>query len=385
MTPAIGQHEPWTPVLAQAGARALEIEQQRRLPADLVDALAATGIFRRWIPAAYDGHQATLAEGLATIESAAYHDGSTGWCVMIALTTSLLAASLPPDHADLIYRPPGAITGGYAAPVGRARVDGDALVVDGTWSWGSGSSHCTWIGGGTQVVDAAGEPARLDDGASRVFAFFPIEEVHLLDTWRTSGMRGTASTDYTVDGVVVPHGRWVPLDVGARRIDDPLYRFSSFGALAAGVAAVSLGLGRRAVDELVAVGAGVPAGSGRTLAERTPIQATLAHAEARVRAARALLRETVEAAWERTSLEGRVGGEYRRLLRLAACHAATESAAAVEACYRAAGGQAIYEESPLQRVFRDVNVATQHAMVSPRVLEPLGRMAFGLATDDRML
>jgi indole-3-acetate monooxygenase len=385
MTIPVGRPEPWTPALAQARARAVEIEQLRRLPPDLVDALAASGIFRRWIPAAYDGHQASLSEGLATIESAAYHDGSTGWCVMIALTTSLLAASLPADHADAIYRPPGAITSGYAAPVGRARIDGDTLVVDGTWSWGSGSSHCTWIGGGAVVVDAAGEPARLDDGASRVFAFFAIDEVELLDTWRVSGLRGTASTDYVADGIVVPHRRWVPLDVGARRIDDPLYRFSSFGALAAGVAAVCLGLGRRAVDELADVGATVPAGSGRALAERAPIQATLALAEAQVRAARALLGEVVEQAWACTTTEGRVGDENRRLLRLAACHAATESAAAVEACYRAAGGQAVYEDSALQRVFRDVNVATQHAMVSPRVLEPLGRIGFGLPTDNRML
>ncbi len=198
-------------------------------------------------------------------------------------------------------------------------------------------------------------------------------------------MRGTASTDYVVDSVVVPAGRWVPLDVGARRIDDPLYRFSSFGALAAGVAAVSLGLGRRAVDELAVVGASRPAGSGRSLGERAPVQADLAAAEAKVRAARALLGEIVEAAWDATISDGRVGDEHRRLLRLAACHAATASAAAVETCYRAAGGQAIYDDSPLQRVFRDVNVATQHAMVSPRVLEPLGRIGFGLPTDHRML
>lgn len=385
MTIAVGRPEPWTGALAEARDRATEIEQLRRLPADLVEALVATGVFRRWIPAAHDGHQATLAEGLATIESAAYHDGSTGWCVMIALTTSLLAASLPAEHADAIYRPPGAITGGYAAPVGRARIHGDALVVDGTWSWGSGSSHCTWIGGGAEVVDAAGGPARLGDGASRVFPFFEIDEVELLDTWRVSGLRGTASTEYVADGVVVPHGRWVPLDVAARRIDDPLYRFSSFGALAAGVAAVCLGLGRRAVDELIDVGATIPAASSRALGERAPVQATLACAEARVRAARALLGEVVEAAWDRTVTEGRVGEEYRRLLRLAACHAAAESAGAVEACYRAAGGQAIYDDNALQRVFRDVNVATQHAMVSPRVLEPLGRIGFGLPTDHRML
>ena len=53
--------------------------------------------------------------------------------------------------------------------------------------------------------------------------------------------------------------------------------------------------------------------------------------------------------------------------------------------YHAAGGSSIHESSPLQRVFRDVHVATQHAMVAERTLEPLGRMALGLPTDTRQL
>lgn len=36
-------------------------------------------------------------------------------------------------------------------------------------------------------------------------------------------------------------------------------------------------------------------------------------------------------------------------------------------------------------MFRDVNVAAQHAMVAGRILEPLGRMRFGLEADTRLL
>ena len=80
-----------------------------------------------------------------------------------------------------------------------------------------------------------------------------------------------------------------------------------------------------------------------------------------------------------------VTDEQRRSLRLAATHATTAAAEATSACYTAGGGAAIYEDSPLQRVFRDVHVATQHAMVAPRTLEPLGRLLLGLETDTRQL
>jgi alkylation response protein AidB-like acyl-CoA dehydrogenase len=166
-------------------------------------------------------------------------------------------------------------------------------------------------------------------------------------------------------------------------VDSPLYRFSFLGALGIGVATVTLGLARRAIDELVALAEKVPAGSSRGLAERATVQAELATAEAAVRSASAFARETVAECWDAAAEHGSMTDEHRRLLRLAANNAAERSAHAVELCYRAAGGTAVYETSSLQRVFRDVNVATQHGMIAPRLLEPLGRMRFGLPTDTR--
>jgi alkylation response protein AidB-like acyl-CoA dehydrogenase len=53
--------------------------------------------------------------------------------------------------------------------------------------------------------------------------------------------------------------------------------------------------------------------------------------------------------------------------------------------YHAGGGSSIHEAHPLQRVFRDVHVATQHGMVAERTYEPIGRMALGLPTDASQL
>ena len=53
--------------------------------------------------------------------------------------------------------------------------------------------------------------------------------------------------------------------------------------------------------------------------------------------------------------------------------------------YKAGGGAAVYRTSPIQRCFRDAYVATQHAMVAPRMYEVAGRMRLGLDTDTRML
>ena len=47
----------------------------------------------------------------------------------------------------------------------------------------------------------------------------------------------------------------------------------------------------------------------------------------------------------------------------------------------AGGGPVIYAASPLQRHFRDVHVAVQHAMVGADVLETIGGVLLGSEVD----
>jgi alkylation response protein AidB-like acyl-CoA dehydrogenase len=369
------------PVAVEAGRRSGEIEAARRLPRDLVDALVDTEVFRLWVPEDYGGIQSDVQTLLRAIELASYHDGATGWCVMIGATTALNAGRLPRHHAQTIYGDPRAVTGGFGRPAGEGRVTDDGgLVVTGRWQWGSGVDHCTWIGGGVRIVDDEGQPAALPDGGKAPFVYFRRDQVNLLDTWHAAGLGGTGSTDYIVTEAFVPEGRWVSLTGQDPEVDAPLYRFSLLGALAVGVAAVTIGLAARAVDELVALGGKVPDASSRSLAERATVQADLARADAGVRSSRAFIDDAVGRCWE-SAVVGEIEDEDKRLLRLAANNAVERSAAAVDLCYRAGGGTAVFHASPLQRIFRDVHVATQHAMTAPRMLEPLGRMLFGLPTS----
>ena len=85
------------------------------------------------------------------------------------------------------------------------------------------------------------------------------------------------------------------------------------------------------------------------------------------------------------SANGTIDDEHRRLLRLAATNMARQGAAAVDRCYDAAGGTSVFDSSPLQRIFRDTHVATQHAMVADRILEPLGAMLFGVDIDTTLI
>ena len=256
----------------------------------------------------------------------------------------------------------------------------------GTWEWGSGTRHCTWIGGGVRVVDPEGRPTRRDDGLYAPFVFFQPDDVEFLDTWHVTGLAGSGSMDYSVTDIFVPEGRWVQLMDAEPRLDGPLWRFPFYGMLAAGVAAVSIGLLDGAIDRFAEIAtAKKPQGSGRTLAERPSGQAAISRAEATARSTRAFLHDVLGAAWETASAGDPLTTEHRRSLRLAAADAAQRCADALIDLQRQAGGTAVYLREPLQRAVRDGQVAATHAMVAERIHELTGRLRLGLDTDTTLL
>jgi indole-3-acetate monooxygenase len=350
---------------------AAEGEEQRRLPAPTLDALVAAGLMRMCLPAAYGGPEADPVTVLEAIEAVAHADGAAGWCSMIASTTSSLAAFVAPPVAAELYGDPAVVTGGVFAPNGTGRVDGDAVTVSGRWQWGSGTQHCRWVVGGVMC----------DDGAFRI-CWFDAADVAFHDTWYASGLRGTGSLDFSVDGAVVPLARTFLPFAASPTIDAPIGRFPNFTLLASGVAATALGIGRRALDELTELaGEKRPQFSTRTLAQSPYTQIELARAEAGLRAARALLHDEVGAAWDRVLAGDPVRVTDRVAMRLAGAHAAQQAVAAADTAYTLAGGTSVYSSHVLQRCLRDAHVPTQHIQAAPKLFETLGRALLGQEID----
>ncbi len=69
--------------------------------------------------------------------------------------------------------------------------------------------------------------------------------------------------------------------------------------------------------------------------------------------------------------------DRRASIRLASMHAAQSAADALDLMFNAAGMTATYTSSRLERCFRAVYVATQHAVVAPSNIEMVGQYFFG--------
>jgi alkylation response protein AidB-like acyl-CoA dehydrogenase len=360
-------------------AQAERIELERRLPIELVRALARAGVFRLCVPRALGGEEAEPDVIVGTLEDLARADGSTGWCAMIGATSGVTSAYLPEREAREIFGTSReVIAGGVFAPMGSATREGADYRVTGRWRFASGCQHCDWLMGGCMIRDDGPPRARM--------ALFPAGDAEIVDTWTVSGLRGTGSHDMVVRDLRVPITRSVSITDERPVAEGALYAFPVFGLLAIGIAAVALGIARGALDEIERLASEkTPTGSRRLLVERPVVQAQIAEAEAAAGAARAFLREVIDEAWTTARAAGAIPIALRGRLRLAATHATTASARAVDVAYTAGGGTAVYAESPLQRAFRDIHVVTQHMMVAPATWELAGRVLLGVDTDTTML
>lgn len=365
--------------------RSAEIEASRQLPSDIARQLGTAGFYRMFIAERLGGLEVPPAVAAQVYEALAQGDAACGWVAFIGATTGLALARMTDDASrELFAAPETLITGVFAASGNAVKVEG-GFRVNGRWQWGSGSPNADWIGGGCMLTEA-GTLLTSSSGVPRNhMLFFKPADVHSLDTWHTSGLRGTGSTDFEVRDLFVPERHasgYLVKDVP----DRPLFRFPQFALLAHGVAAVAMGIARASIEELIRIAAGKKRyGTSVTLANRAHAQVEVALAEARLRSARAFFYETIDAAWS-LALEGKPASLImRRDLRLSTTHAMQTSTQVVDAMYTLAGGGAVYETSPLQRHLRDVHVATQHIMVSSNTLETIGQLLLGIETNTATL
>ena len=362
-------------IAAAAREMSAQIDDHRRLPEELVALLGESGLLRAGAPAEVRGLELPPGVALRCAESVARGNASAGWCVSIAITSSLLVAYLPASSRDALFGDGRGVAAGVWAPRGTGQTVDGGVVVSGRWAFCSGITHADMMFAGCLV----------DDQRVPSVVALRKEDLQVLDTWHTLGLRGTGSHDSVANEVFVPADRVLSLFDGPI-LDRPLYRFPVFGFFALSIAAAALGNARGAIDDFIELACAKKGlGSTRTLAERPATQAAVATAESSLSAARALYYQAIETAWLASQDGDGVSVEARNRLRLAATHAVRASADVVRDTYDLAGGTAIYDSCPLQRRFRDAYTATAHFQVNEASRELPGRILLDQPADVAML
>lgn len=362
-----------------------EIEQGRRLPPWLAEAMKEAGIFAMPMPHAWGGPEIDPLTQLRIIETLAEADGSAGWCAMIGCDGGYFTAFLDQGIAREMYPDIRVATGSALTLTGRAvRVQGGGYRVTGRWPFSSGCQHSAWLVGGCIVYEGDKQCVTADGVPESRQCFLRSSECQILDTWHTTGLRGSGSHDFTAADVFVPQERTFSYQTPAVRRSGPLYALPL--AILWKFASVPLGIARAAINELVDAAGKRPTrlftvggklAPAKLLRDEYFVQEAVAQAEAIVGSARSYLYDMTGELWAPL-----VRGDAPLPTQLARWNLAMTNAfaAAVEAVqliYKARGGSAVYSNGRLDRCLRDVLTINQHVGVSLKQYEIAGRALLG--------
>ena len=342
--------------------RAEEAERLRRLPAATVSGFKQADLFRLLLPARFGGIQASFPELLEPVRRMAHGCASSAWTLGFYALHNWMLSLFDPRAQEEVFASGPVLAPAPLAPTGRGSPAEGEVRLSGRWSWATGAMDADWV-----IVGALIErPDRIDPALVVV----PADQVEVVDTWHTAGMRGTGSHDVIVTDVLVPEYRMVAVaDIyagtapGARAHGVPTYRWPMVPALALTAAMPVLGAAEQ-VTELFAerLGERVLAYSGVTQKDQPAAQIRLADARVRLRALRALIADTADGIEQVVASGERVTRSVRAEARLAAAHTVHECRTIIADLLEASGASAQFLSNPMQRAKRDVDIAAGHVV-----------------------
>jgi alkylation response protein AidB-like acyl-CoA dehydrogenase len=362
---------------------ALRADRPAHLSDAVATALAETELLWAFVPDEVGGGGVDLLTALALIEEVSRADGATGWVYFVHMSTTGIAAALLGDQAiDAMFgqgtRP---VVSGVLAPLGTATAHDSGHTFSGHYSFGSGIEHANWVVSGA-VVTVDGRPQRRADGSLDHLALFtPRDRVELDGNWDVIGLQATGSLDYTAPEQFVGEDfSFAVPDAPPRRGVD-VFRVGNRAISAGGHAAVALGIGKRALEE-VAVAALVRRGQATVvIADQQMFRHDFAVHDAAVRSARAYVWEVFgEAAAAAEAGRAQTDEQYQRL-RQACTYAHQVVGEAVAFAYRWAGSAALRRPSAIGNCLTDVAGAIQHKYVEPNTLTDAGTVLISKASE----
>lgn len=368
IAPVLRKHAAWS-------------EENRRVHDESIEALADAGVFKMRTPIRYGGYESDTRTLLEVATEIGKADGSTSWTASVYWIPTWMAAQFPDEVQDEVFSTPDVRVCGTLSPSAMAAPAVGGVVVNGKWSFMTGALHSHWQEIIAVLVGQDREPMPI-------IALVPISDLQIVDDWHTAGLKGTGSVTTVADELFVPKERVLPLPAvlqgqGASKLNagSPIYRGPLLPIASASSVGTVLGLAQAAK---AAFHHRLPGRKITYTNYDNQAEAPLTHlqvAEATVKVdetefhARRLtdLVDTkgVDAAEWTIAERARSRADVGAVVRLAK--------EAVDIFATASGGSSIYTDIPIQRIQRDIQAVSLHALMHPDTnAELYGRLLCGL-------
>ena len=355
--PSLIMQPRWVEIIRDNAA---EAEQLGKLHPAQLQLIYDLQWFNLLAPAVYGGLQSSLPQLVKTEEALSWADGSLGWVVTLCCGAGWFGGFLDPGVAKQIYSDPKACFAGSGAATGTATITNGGYIINGSWKYASGVHHATHITVNCNIMN--GNEAVLNADGTQLILPFVLDrgDVKLLPGWKYMGMIATGSDAYEVSGLYVDKSRCFEIDATAAVIDAPLYRYPFLQLAEATLAANLSGMAVHFTDLCVPAFKNKETNIRRVNARNVEVMnEALLQAKELLNQARAIFFEAVEASWnepENTELLKSVSYTSRILAKIAR--------ECVDGLYPYCGLTAASPDTEINRVWRDLHTAGQHALLT---------------------
>ena len=354
--------------------------QARSVVPESMKAMVEAGLFKICQPARVGGYELSLRIQYDTITAVSQVCPSSGWILMVMGAHHFCLGSWPERGQEEVFgEGRNGLVSGTLAWQGKARAAEGGYRVDGRWQFCSGVDRAEWV-----ILGCAD----AERGGPSVHVVVPGEQIIVDDTWHVLGMEGTGSKDVLAKDLFVPAHRAIDtreLMKGSSphtlKHATNVYRVSADSILSGSVPAAILGSAKFALEKFVERTRERRAiVTGARKAEHGPTQLRLAESMAEVECAQFFIHDAAELMGKvAQSGQGATDMGYRARVKWQAAYAAELCRRALARLFAGSGAHAVYDSSPLQAAFRNVNVGAQHASIDFDTSGELyGRMRLGL-------
>lgn len=349
--------------------------------AAMVEAMHGAGLIGIKAPFAVGGLEASPTLQIEVLERVAYHSIAAAWCLMLYIdNTGRALAHLPQGGVDRLLaggRIP-AVAGGGGMMMGSLTPAEGGFRLSGRWIYGSGIHQADYVLVGA-VVPAEGEERPVMHTCIVPKAAFTIA-----DNWKVLGLKGTGSADFSCEDVFLA----AEMTFRGQEVQrgGPLYKLGTMGYAGLCLPAVTVGLARRALDDLTRTAAQKARGYMKKtpLAARGVFQVFLGEADQKLKAARALNIETSEKALADVARLGSSSMANEAAVRAAGAWGVRTATDVVDNVVRYAGGEGVRIGHLFERTLRDLHMAGTHMFVSDVAYEIHAQVMLGLPEANAM-
>ncbi|MEN2740593.1 acyl-CoA dehydrogenase family protein [Microbacterium sp. X-17] len=370
-------------LVPQLKANAEEAEKERRVGEESIAALREAGLFRLAVPQRFGGYECDVATQMAVLRELAHGDGSPAWAVALYSADAWLVGRFNDQAQQEVWATgPDTLISGATGSIGTAtKVEGGYLL-SGSFANSSGSHYAQWVVVGAMTTTESGD---ILGG----LAVVPTSELTLKETWFVAGMSGSGSNTWVGEDVFVPDYR-IDFDSGTSgdlhrwrttpHTDEALYATAFVPTGSALVAGPILGMAEAALEYVLqkAPTKGISDTLYRSHVDAPTAQIGIGRAAAVIRNAARVAEAGAADIWRYAERGEEMPPVERAALRLDFAWVGKSLREAIDGLVSVSGAGSFAQVNVLQRILRNVMVATRHSYLNYEIAEEIyGKQLLG--------